>query len=159
MRKYILTKTRGLCNIIKCVYVQKILQQKKDEYEYIDYWFFWIYLLGVSFKVHSRWTILSLNLNILDTATGINTVAMKIVLFLTNSIMFFLYQIFFYSKHALDILYRIFQKVNQSNRNVSFYFLWNTLLMKSCIGYFLSLIHIWRCRRNGQCRSRWSPYH
>ena len=23
----------------------------------------------------------------------------------------------------------------------------------------LSLIHIWRCRRLPQCRSRWSPYH
>ena len=23
----------------------------------------------------------------------------------------------------------------------------------------LSLIHIWRCRRVSQCRSRWSPYH
>ena len=23
----------------------------------------------------------------------------------------------------------------------------------------LSLIHIWRCRRHAQCRSRWSPYH
>ena len=23
----------------------------------------------------------------------------------------------------------------------------------------LSLIHIWRCRRNSACRSRWSPYH
>ena len=23
----------------------------------------------------------------------------------------------------------------------------------------LSLIHIWRCRRRGWCRSRWSPYH
>ena len=25
--------------------------------------------------------------------------------------------------------------------------------------YTLSLIHIWRCRRLGRCRSRWSPYH
>ena len=25
--------------------------------------------------------------------------------------------------------------------------------------YFLSLIHIWRCRRIERCRSRWSPYH
>ena len=24
---------------------------------------------------------------------------------------------------------------------------------------FLSLIHIWRCRRSYACRSRWSPYH
>ena len=23
----------------------------------------------------------------------------------------------------------------------------------------LSLIHIWRCRRRRECRSRWSPYH
>ena len=23
----------------------------------------------------------------------------------------------------------------------------------------LSLIHIFRCRRRGECRSRWSPYH
>ena len=27
------------------------------------------------------------------------------------------------------------------------------------LGYFLSLIHIWRCRRSTLCRSRWSPYH
>ena len=26
-------------------------------------------------------------------------------------------------------------------------------------GHFLSLIHIWRCRRSTLCRSRWSPYH
>ena len=25
--------------------------------------------------------------------------------------------------------------------------------------YYLSLIHIWRCRRIERCRSRWSPYH
>ena len=25
--------------------------------------------------------------------------------------------------------------------------------------YALSLIHIWRCRRDVLCRSRWSPYH
>ena len=25
--------------------------------------------------------------------------------------------------------------------------------------FFLSLIHIWRCRRSTLCRSRWSPYH
>ena len=24
---------------------------------------------------------------------------------------------------------------------------------------YLSLIHIWRCRRRLRCRSRWSPYH
>ena len=27
------------------------------------------------------------------------------------------------------------------------------------IGLYLSLIHIWRCRRYSLCRSRWSPYH
>ena len=27
------------------------------------------------------------------------------------------------------------------------------------VGHFLSLIHIWRCRRSTLCRSRWSPYH
>ena len=27
------------------------------------------------------------------------------------------------------------------------------------IGWELSLIHIWRCRRYAVCRSRWSPYH
>ena len=25
--------------------------------------------------------------------------------------------------------------------------------------FWLSLIHIWRCRRYAVCRSRWSPYH
>ena len=28
-----------------------------------------------------------------------------------------------------------------------------------CQLLFLSLIHIWRCRRSTLCRSRWSPYH
>ena len=28
-----------------------------------------------------------------------------------------------------------------------------------CVGLWLSLIHIWRCRRYSLCRSRWSPYH
>ena len=27
------------------------------------------------------------------------------------------------------------------------------------IALLLSLIHIWRCRRDYRCRSRWSPYH
>ena len=27
------------------------------------------------------------------------------------------------------------------------------------IPWYLSLIHIWRCRRYAVCRSRWSPYH
>ena len=27
------------------------------------------------------------------------------------------------------------------------------------MGWVLSLIHIWRCRREWSCRSRWSPYH
>ena len=30
---------------------------------------------------------------------------------------------------------------------------------KSCVLLYLSLIHIWRCRRIERCRSRWSPYH
>ena len=29
----------------------------------------------------------------------------------------------------------------------------------SSLPIFLSLIHIWRCRRSTLCRSRWSPYH
>ena len=29
-------------------------------------------------------------------------------------------------------------------------------LLPLCV---LSLIHIWRCRRGAECRSRWSPYH
>ena len=28
-----------------------------------------------------------------------------------------------------------------------------------CAMDYLSLIHIWRCRRSTLCRSRWSPYH
>ena len=28
-----------------------------------------------------------------------------------------------------------------------------------CTSTYLSLIHIWRCRRSTLCRSRWSPYH
>ena len=31
------------------------------------------------------------------------------------------------------------------------------LILQECI--YLSLIHIWRCRRIERCRSRWSPYH
>ena len=36
------------------------------------------------------------------------------------------------------------------------------VLLTSQVGYLvrpLSLIHIWRCRRRKECRSRWSPYH
>ena len=32
-------------------------------------------------------------------------------------------------------------------------------LFLSTIISYLSLIHIWRCRRSTLCRSRWSPYH
>ena len=32
-------------------------------------------------------------------------------------------------------------------------------LMRLLIDQYLSLIHIWRCRRSSECRSRWSPYH
>ena len=31
--------------------------------------------------------------------------------------------------------------------------------VKICWLWYLSLIHIWRCRRIERCRSRWSPYH
>ena len=35
-----------------------------------------------------------------------------------------------------------------------------TLISASAVPHLhLSLIHIWRCRRNSACRSRWSPYH
>ena len=30
---------------------------------------------------------------------------------------------------------------------------------KNGVSEYLSLIHIWRCRRRLRCRSRWSPYH
>ena len=33
-----------------------------------------------------------------------------------------------------------------------------SILTHKC-GIYLSLIHIWRCRRYSLCRSRWSPYH
>ena len=38
---------------------------------------------------------------------------------------------------------------------------WNRKRLNSLtsIGWDLSLIHIWRCRRIERCRSRWSPYH
>ena len=32
-------------------------------------------------------------------------------------------------------------------------------LSAACTSLALSLIHIWRCRRDPQCRSRWSPDH
>ena len=35
----------------------------------------------------------------------------------------------------------------------------NTMGTVSCLMLYLSLIHIWRCRRRLRCRSRWSPYH
>ena len=48
-------------------------------------------------------------------------------------------------------------------------FFWNTLylnILSWSVGdlcswkwLWLSLIHIWRCRRSTLCRSRWSPYH
>ena len=32
-------------------------------------------------------------------------------------------------------------------------------ICKAFTDLYLSLIHIWRCRRSTLCRSRWSPYH
>ena len=32
-------------------------------------------------------------------------------------------------------------------------------VLKTGFLFYLSLIHIWRCRRSTLCRSRWSPYH
>ena len=34
---------------------------------------------------------------------------------------------------------------------------WTIVLILTQV--YLSLIHIWRCRRSYACRSRWSPYH
>ena len=33
------------------------------------------------------------------------------------------------------------------------------VVLQILIYIYLSLIHIWRCRRSYACRSRWSPYH
>ena len=33
------------------------------------------------------------------------------------------------------------------------------ILLIFCLSLYLSIIHIWRCRRIERCRSRWSPYH
>ena len=35
----------------------------------------------------------------------------------------------------------------------------HTLQSRNITIIYLSLIHIWRCRRIERCRSRWSPYH
>ena len=50
--------------------------------------------------------------------------------------------------------------------NQSWYLIYITLILNFCDSVnsaayhiFLSLIHIWRCRRSYACRSRWSPYH
>ena len=48
-----------------------------------------------------------------------------------------------------------------------FFLCWMVALIcydEKCSGFlaqpvYLSLIHIWRCRRIERCRSRWSPYH
>ena len=64
----------------------------------------------------------------------------------------------------------IFQQFNSSTShffNTSFFNNLNLQLFSSSILQllipsillFLSLIHIWRCRRYAVCRSRWSPYH
>ena len=36
---------------------------------------------------------------------------------------------------------------------------WNYCKQSHWSWFYLSLIHIWRCRRQFLCRSRWSPYH
>ena len=43
--------------------------------------------------------------------------------------------------------------------NLMQYFLQRYIKVSAVHVYFLSLIHIWRCRRSYACRSRWSPYH
>ena len=37
--------------------------------------------------------------------------------------------------------------------------LWTWYRSMQTMYFYLSLIHIWRCRRIERCRSRWSPYH
>ena len=36
---------------------------------------------------------------------------------------------------------------------------WSVMYLRAHMPVYLSLIHIWRCRRITGCRSRWSPYH
>ena len=49
----------------------------------------------------------------------------------------------------------------KSSLNVLWHSPKRTLLLIQILNctLYLSLIHIWRCRRYSLCRSRWSPYH
>ena len=53
--------------------------------------------------------------------------------------------------------------LNKWNNKCFNAFYWKELFQlfvcMNCYMLFLSLIHIWRCRRRRECRSRWSPYH
>ena len=51
--------------------------------------------------------------------------------------------------YIIQMMWIIYQSIKISN----FYWCVNVEVT------YLSLIHIWRCRRYAVCRSRWSPYH
>ena len=61
---------------------------------------------------------------------------------------------------------RVQDMINNMDRLLSTILLGNNLvnvaftaLVTALAVNWLSLIHIWRCRRSTLCRSRWSPYH
>ena len=59
----------------------------------------------------------------------------------------------------ISLLIRAIQRVLRSVSGKLFYKSRRKLFSCVCIAWYLSLIHIWRCRRSTLCRSRWSPYH
>ena len=69
----------------------------------------------------------------------------------------------FYSHDGRDgrtrNIYWLFSRVLLYKSSLFYCFINNVGFVYN-VGYqYLSLIHIWRCRRSTLCRSRWSPYH
>ena len=76
--------------------------------------------------------------------------------------------IFKYSLHKVreTILHRKYQLIPAIKSgpfltvcNLCIWWCRKVIHIPNCSVLYLSLIHIWRCRRSTLCRSRWSPYH
>ena len=65
-----------------------------------------------------------------------------------------------------SLLRAVLKRVPENRKRLfgNCYYSWEGWIVRLRVRAFffvcvLSLIHIWRCRRGAECRSRWSPYH
>ena len=58
-----------------------------------------------------------------------------------------------------QVLFKEIQRIQPDQKPIKAPQIQDQELKLEGVVLFLSLIHIWRCRRIRRCRSRWSPYH